>query len=42
MFRHDLLDGGEQSGTPDGPRLWEATLPMFLHGIAQLWSWGSL
>ncbi|MCX4539075.1 TetR/AcrR family transcriptional regulator [Streptomyces sp. NBC_01565] len=71
MFRHDLLDSGEQSGPPDGPRLREATLPMFqrvtelvarcraqalepstavtaaalwanLHGIAQLWSWGSL
>ncbi|MFQ6148350.1 TetR/AcrR family transcriptional regulator [Streptomyces seoulensis] len=71
MSRHDLLDSGEQSGTPDGPRLREATLPMFrrvtelvarcraqalepsvvvtaaalwanLHGIAQLWSWGSL
>ncbi|GGN27125.1 TetR-like C-terminal domain-containing protein [Streptomyces fuscichromogenes] len=71
MFRHDLLDSGEQSGGPDGPRLREATLPMFqgvtelvarcraqapepsaavaaaalwanLHGIAQLWSWGSL
>ncbi|MFF8293214.1 TetR/AcrR family transcriptional regulator [Streptomyces sp. NPDC016309] len=71
MFRHDLLDSGEQRGTPDGLRLREATLPMFqrvtelvarcraqalepsaavtaaalwanLHGIAQLWSWGSL
>ncbi|MFE5399281.1 TetR/AcrR family transcriptional regulator [Streptomyces sp. NPDC056568] len=70
MFHHDLLDSGEQSGTPDGPRLREATLPMFqrvtelvarcraqsepsaavtaaalwanLHGVAQLWSWGSL
>ncbi|MEU6467799.1 TetR/AcrR family transcriptional regulator [Streptomyces massasporeus] len=71
MFRHDLLDSGEQSRTPDGPRLREATLPLFqrvtelvarcraqapepsaavtaaalwanLHGIAQLWSWGSL
>ena len=71
MFRHDLLDSGEQSGTSDGPRLREATFPMFqrvnelvarcraqtlerssavtaaalwanLHGIAQLWSWGSL
>ncbi|CAL9638924.1 HTH-type transcriptional regulator BetI (plasmid) [Streptomyces sp. enrichment culture] len=29
MFRHDLLDGGEQSGTPDGRGLREATLPMF-------------
>ncbi|OQD57383.1 TetR family transcriptional regulator [Streptomyces phaeoluteigriseus] len=29
MFRHDLLDSGKQSGTPDGPRLREATLPMF-------------
>ncbi|MFG2795133.1 TetR/AcrR family transcriptional regulator [Streptomyces pseudovenezuelae] len=29
MFRHDLLDSGEQRGTPDGPRLREATLPMF-------------
>ncbi|MFF4034242.1 TetR/AcrR family transcriptional regulator [Streptomyces sviceus] len=71
MFRHDLLDSGEQGGTPEGPRLREATFPMFrrltelvarcraqalepspavtaaalwanLHGIAQLWSWGSL
>ncbi|MGW0817971.1 TetR/AcrR family transcriptional regulator [Streptomyces viridiviolaceus] len=29
MFRHDLLDSGQQSGDPDGPRLREATLPMF-------------
>lgn len=71
MFRHDLLDSGEQSGAPDEPRLRAATLPMFqrvtelvarcraqalepsaavtaaalranLHGIVQLWSWGSL
>ncbi|MFI1538094.1 TetR/AcrR family transcriptional regulator [Streptomyces anandii] len=71
MFRHDLLDSGHESGGPDGPRLREATLPMFehvvelvalcraeevgpsavvtasalwanLHGVAQLWSWGSL
>ncbi|MFB6848853.1 TetR/AcrR family transcriptional regulator [Streptomyces sp. NPDC056373] len=71
MFRHDLLDSAGQSEAPAGPRLREATLPMFqrvvelvarcrgeaaessaaltaaalwanLHGIAQLWSWGSL
>lgn len=71
MFRHELLDSGEQRAAGDGPRLREATLPMFehvvalvarcrgeavepaaavtaaalwanLHGIAQLWSWGSL
>ncbi|MEU5088942.1 TetR/AcrR family transcriptional regulator [Streptomyces sp. NPDC021356] len=71
MFRHDLLDSGRQHEAADGPRLREATLPMFervvdlvarcraeavepaaavtaaalwtnLHGIAQLWSWGSL
>ncbi|MFD7992634.1 TetR/AcrR family transcriptional regulator [Streptomyces mexicanus] len=29
MFRHDLLDSGEQHGAADGPRLREATLPMF-------------
>ncbi|RZU23634.1 TetR/AcrR family transcriptional regulator [Streptomyces sp. BK239] len=29
MFRHDLLDSGKQRATPDGPRLREATLPMF-------------
>lgn len=76
MFRHDLLDGGDEA---DGrPRLREKTLPLFaslvalvarhrqdparpssagpepapdvvaaalwanVHGIAQLWSWGSL
>lgn len=77
MFRHDLLDGGDEA---DGrPRLREKTLPLFaslvalvgrhqqtaaahrpaggpepapdvmaaalwanLHGVAQLWSWGSL
>ncbi|PPS77240.1 MULTISPECIES: TetR/AcrR family transcriptional regulator [Streptomyces] len=71
MFRHDLLDSDGQSEVPAGPRLREATLPMFerfvalvarcrgeatessaaltaaalwsnLHGIAELWSWGSL
>ncbi|MET9762346.1 TetR/AcrR family transcriptional regulator [Streptomyces sp. NPDC006372] len=71
MFRHDLLDSDGQSEAPAGPRLREATLPMFervvtlvarcrgkatevpapvtaaalwsnLHGIAELWSWGSL
>ncbi|MER7476172.1 TetR/AcrR family transcriptional regulator [Streptomyces sp. NPDC126510] len=74
MFRHDLLDSDGQGEAPAeeaGPRLREATLPMFervvalvarcrggaseasaavtaaalwsnLHGIAELWSWGSL
>ncbi|MFJ4534509.1 TetR/AcrR family transcriptional regulator [Streptomyces tibetensis] len=71
MFRHDLLEGDGQNEAPAGPRLREATLPMFervvelvarcrgeatepsaavtaaalwsnLHGIAELWSWGSL
>lgn len=91
MFRHDLLDGDAQDGpgvgtpqdAPRGPRLREATLPLFahvvdlvtrhgeaqdtgagpsggaprpsgppevvaaalwanLHGVAQLWTWGSL
>ncbi|WP_097221564.1 MULTISPECIES: TetR/AcrR family transcriptional regulator [unclassified Streptomyces] len=71
MFRHDLLDSGGRGEAPAGPRLREATLPMFdgvvalvarcrgeatdssaaltaaalwsnLHGIAELWSWGSL
>ncbi|KOX06346.1 TetR family transcriptional regulator [Streptomyces sp. NRRL B-1140] len=71
MFRHDLLDSDGQAGAPAGPRLREATRPMFeqvvalvarcreeptqssaavtaaalwsnLHGIAELWSWGSL
>ena len=76
MFRHDLLDSGEQAS--DQPRLRESSLPQFqlvvgliarhrseqrttasdrpvphpavtaaalwtnLHGIAQLWTWGSL
>ncbi|MFE9411150.1 TetR/AcrR family transcriptional regulator [Streptomyces sp. NPDC006704] len=79
MFRHDLLDSDKHMS--DGPRLREATLPLFervvvlvaqcraerdtahadgpaatappppvtaaalwasLHGIAQLWAWGSL
>ncbi|GAA3512002.1 TetR/AcrR family transcriptional regulator [Actinocatenispora rupis] len=72
MFRHDLLRGEDD---PDGPRLREATLPMFdrivelvrqhrrahptagrpapaavtaaalwanLHGVTQLWGWGSM
>ncbi|MFJ6612358.1 TetR/AcrR family transcriptional regulator [Streptomyces sp. NPDC091289] len=76
MFRHDLLDGGDE--TDGRPRLRDRTLPLFaslvalvarhrrdtaqepplgpepapevvaaalwanVHGIAQLWSWGSL
>ncbi|WP_439681107.1 TetR/AcrR family transcriptional regulator [Embleya sp. MST-111070] len=33
MFRHDLLDSGQQGQTPKEPRLREVTLPMFEHVV---------